>query len=63
MGLAFGRAVDSASKSLPAISEGGQTADGRWNPPTNFGQLIGDLLSMRNLAQLHLGAGDAGSGW
>ena len=25
-------------------TEGGQTADGRWNRPTNFGHLIGDLL-------------------
>jgi len=31
-------------------TEGGQTADGRWNPPTNFGPLIGDLLDMRNSA-------------
>src|SRR6266851_1799238 len=29
-------------------TEGGQTADGRWNPPTNFGPLVGDLLDMRN---------------
>ncbi len=27
-------------------TEGGQTADGRWNRPTNFGHLIGDLLDM-----------------
>lgn len=27
-------------------TEGGQTADGRWNGPTNFGHLIGDLLDM-----------------
>jgi hypothetical protein len=33
-------------------TEGGQTADGRWNPPTNFGHLIGDLLGMRNLARV-----------
>jgi hypothetical protein len=32
-------------------TEGGQTADGRWNPPTNFVHLIGDLLGMRNLAR------------
>jgi hypothetical protein len=31
-------------------TEGGQTADGRWKPPTNFGPLIGDLLVMRNFA-------------
>ena len=31
-------------------TEGGHTADGRWNPPTNFGPLIGDLLDMRNSA-------------
>ena len=28
-------------------TEGGQTADGRWNGPINFGHLIGDLLDMR----------------
>jgi hypothetical protein len=33
-------------------TEGGQTADGRWNGPTNFGHLIGDLLDMRNLARV-----------
>ena len=27
-------------------TEGGQTADGRWNRPTNFGPLIGDLLDV-----------------
>jgi hypothetical protein len=27
-------------------TEGGQTAHGRWNRPTNFGHLIGDLLDM-----------------
>ena len=31
-------------------TEGGQTADGRWNPPTNFGHLVGDLLGMRSRA-------------
>jgi hypothetical protein len=42
-------------------TEGGQTADGRWNPPTNFDPLIGDLLDMRNSApraQLSGAAGD-----
>ena len=29
-------------------TEGEQTADGRWKPPTNFGHLVGDLLGMRN---------------
>jgi hypothetical protein len=29
-------------------TEGEQTADGRWNPPTNFAYLVGDLLGMRN---------------
>jgi hypothetical protein len=33
-------------------TEGGQTADGRWNPPTNFGPLVGDLLDMRNSAPM-----------
>ena len=43
----------SASSSCQTLSdgvspntEGGQTADGRWNRPTNFGHLIGDLLDM-----------------
>jgi hypothetical protein len=38
------------------ISEGGQTADGRWNPPTNFGHLVGDLLGMRNHADKPCGS-------
>ncbi len=39
-------------------TEGGQTVDGRWNPPTNFGHLIGDLLGMRNLRRSwHLAPG------
>jgi hypothetical protein len=33
-------------------TEGGQTADGRWNPPTNFGPLTGDLLDMRYSAPM-----------
>ena len=33
-------------------TEGGQTADGRWNRPTNFGHLIGDLLDMKNSAPM-----------
>ena len=33
-------------------TEGGQTADGRWNPPTNFGPFVGDLLDMRNSAPI-----------
>jgi hypothetical protein len=37
-------------------TEGGQTADGRCNPPTNFGPLIGDLLGMRNLTPSHVAA-------
>jgi len=37
-------------------TEGGQTSDGRWNPPTNFGPLIGDLLDMRNLTPSHVAA-------
>lgn len=35
-------------------TEGGQTAHGRWDPPTNFGHLIGDLLGMRNLTPSRL---------
>lgn len=31
-------------------TEGGQTADGRWNRPTNFGHVIGDLLDMSTAA-------------
>jgi len=39
-------------------TEGGQTADGRWNRPTNFRHLIGDLLGMRNLRRSwHLAPG------
>lgn len=35
-------------------TEGGQTAHGRWDPPTNFGHLIGDLLGMRTLTPSHV---------
>jgi hypothetical protein len=42
--------ASSSSQTLPdgvsPNTEGGQTADGRWNRPTNFGHLIGDLLDM-----------------
>src|SRR6202035_3996557 len=31
-------------------TEGGQTADGRWNPPKDFRHLIGDLLDMSDFA-------------
>ncbi len=40
------------SDSVSPNTEGGQTADGRWNPPTNFGPLIGDLLDMRKSAPM-----------
>jgi len=40
------------SDSVSPNTEGGQTADGRWNPPTNFGPLVGDLLDMRNSAPI-----------
>jgi len=35
---------------VPPNTEGGQTADGRWNRPTHFGHLIGDLLDMSTSA-------------
>ena len=35
---------------VDANTEGGRKVDGRWNPPTNFGPLVGDLLDMRNSA-------------
>src|SRR5258708_3388138 len=58
MAEAFGRPVESPPKSVPANTEGGQTADGRWNRPTNFRHLIGDLLGMRNLRRSwHLAPG------
>ncbi len=40
------------SERVSPNTEGGQTADGRWNPPTNFGRLVGDLLDMRNSASM-----------
>ena len=40
------------SDSVSPNTEGGQTADGRWKPPTNFGPLVGDLLDMRNSAPM-----------
>jgi hypothetical protein len=33
-------------------TEGGQTADGRWNRPTNFGHHVGDLLDMSTSAPM-----------
>jgi hypothetical protein len=45
--------ASSSCQTMPAgvwpNTEGGQTADGRWNPPTNFRHLVGDLLGMGNL--------------
>jgi hypothetical protein len=47
------QALRAVGQTLPACvlpnTEGGQTADGRWNPPTNFRHLVGDLLGMGNL--------------
>ena len=38
---------------VDANTEGGRKVIGRWNPPTDFDHLIGDLLDMSTSRQLH----------
>lgn len=51
--LIAGCVGDHGNISILPISEGGQTANGRWDPPTNFGHFVGDLLGMRNPLSCH----------